>query len=66
MSSGEKRSALLKVRKLVREAREGKGAGKGQRHRAQRAGAQPGLRTRDWNLGSSGGLLQELAAREKF
>ena len=33
MSSGEKRSALLKVRKLVREAREGKGAGKGQRHR---------------------------------
>lgn len=66
MSSGEKCSALLKVRKLVREAREGKGAGKGQRHRgpacrAPRPEDKCGLES--W---PSGGLLQEFSSKEKF
>ena len=66
MSSGEKRLVLLKIRRLVREALEGKGAGKGQRHRGPACRAtQPedkcGLES--W---PSVGLLQEFSSKEKF
>lgn len=66
MSSGKKRSALLQTRRLVREAPERKGAGKGQRHRVPACRApQPedkcGLES--W---PSGGLLQEFSSKEKF
>ena len=66
MSSGEKHLVLLKIRRLVREALEGKGAGKGQRHRGPACRAtQPedkcGLES--W---PSGGLLQEFSSKEKF